>query len=132
MSNSVTTRIEAEHQPNLLDGIVHSDDARAVLGLDPVSFNVTAGANVSITAQSSFAAGKVGVLSLRFKITADGVTTVGTIPAGYRPKDDVFYDCFAGGGTAVAFAISSDGSVVTGQARVTNTEYRVLIPYAIA
>lgn len=124
--------MDAEYRPNILDGIANAADASSVLGLDPVLFDVTAGANVSITAQSSFAIGRLGVLSLRFKITADGVTSVGTIPAGYRPQTTVFFDCFASGGTAVAFAIDPAGLVATGVARVTNTEYRVLIPYAIA
>lgn len=124
--------MDAEYRPNILDGIADASDALTALGLNPVMFNVTAGDNVSITAQSSFAIGRLGVLSLRFKITADGVTAVGTIPVGYRPNAGVYYDCFASGGTAVAFAIGTDGAIAIGAARVTNTEYRVLIPYAIA
>lgn len=113
-------------------GATNADDARTNLGLNPITFNVTAASGVTIQTNGSFRMGKVAFLALQIRITADNVTTACTIPAGSRPRTSVYFNMFNENTAVQSAAINTAGNVLVGGTYSKNVTYRLNVAYVVA
>ena len=114
-------------------GATSPDGARTNLGLNPVNVSITAGSNVTLNHNESFKIGKVGFLMAQFTITADSVSTLGTIASGSRPPKNFYGNAFNDTDKSIiAIAISANGTIACGAGYSKNKAYRFFLPYQIA
>jgi len=112
-------------------GATNADSARTNLGLNPVTFNVTAASGATVTS-TSFRVGKIGYLSLRVNITRDNIGTIATIPSGFRPRTNVYLFMATTNKAAVDVAINTAGQVLVVSDYTKSVTYRLNVAYICA
>lgn len=114
-------------------GATTAADARTNLELNPVAISITAASGVTWNHNESFKIGKVGFLTGQITITADNVSTLGTIAAGSRPVKNFYGNMMNETETSiVAIAVNTSGNVITGSGYTKNKAYRFVMIYWIA